>query len=68
MANLLDVEQLLLSRIHSSRLIPSLTSFDQYPTLRTIAVPDKSHSFFIERENYPLLYQYPDHNQIVEII
>ena len=68
MSNLLDVDQILLSQIHYSLLIPSLTSFDQYPTLRTVAGPDISRSLFIEREDNPLLYQDPNHNQNLDSI
>ena len=57
MINILYTDQLLLIRIHSSRLIPSMTTFDQSPTLRTVAGPDKTRSLFVERVNDPLLYQ-----------
>ena len=59
----LEVEQLLLSRIHISCLIPSLTTFDQTPAFRTVAVPDKYCRLFIERWGNLPLYQYPKHNQ-----
>ena len=63
MGNLIDTEQLLLIRIQSSRLIPSLTTFDQSPTLRTFVAPNKTRSLFIRRENHSLLYQDPDHDK-----
>ena len=48
-SNLLDADQLLLRRIQSSRLIPPLNTFDQPPTLRTVAGPDKTPRLFIEK-------------------
>ena len=66
--NLLDVYQLLISRINSTHLIPSLTTFDQSPTLRTISGTDKTCSIFIEREYDPFLYKYPYHDSNLEIV
>ena len=68
MGNFLDTDQLILRRIHSIRIIPYLTTFDQYLILITIAVPEKSCSLFIEREDNPLLYQEPDHDQNLDSI
>ena len=39
-----DVDQLLLICIHTSCIIPKLTTFYQNPSFRTAAGPDKSHS------------------------
>ena len=44
-SNILDTNQLLLIRIHASRLISALTTFDQTPPSRTVARPNKNLSF-----------------------
>ena len=68
MSNHLDIDQLLLSRIHANRSIPSLTSFDKTPPFRTVAGLDKPRSLFIDIEDDPLLYQDPSREQNLEII
>ena len=54
MGNLIDTYPLLLIRIHSSRLIPYLTNFDQYPTLINVAGPENPEVCLI-KENTTLL-------------
>ena len=61
MGKLLGTDKLLLIRIHSSRLIPYLTTDYQSPTIRTVVGLDRTLSLFIEREDVPLIYQYPYH-------
>ena len=67
-SNLLDTNQILLSRIHTSQLLPALTTFDQTLPFRTVVGRDKTRSFFIQIEEYPLLYQDTDHDQNLESI
>ena len=63
-----DTGKLLLSRIHTSRLIPALTTFDQTPPSRTATGPNKTRIMFTEIEEDPLLYQDPNQNQNLGII
>ena len=50
---LLDVDQLLLNRINYSCLIPSLTTFDQSPTLITVAGPEKPTVSLLKKKTNP---------------
>ena len=51
--NIIDPDHLLLSRIHSSRIIPSINTFDQSQILRTVAGPDKYRSFSLKYNTTP---------------
>ena len=68
MGKFIDMDQLLIIRIHSSCLILSLTTFDKSPTLITVAGPDKTCILFNEREEDPLIYQDLDHYQNLDSI
>ena len=53
MGNLLYTDQLMIIRIHSSLIIPSLTTFYQPPTLKTVAVTEKFAAYLLKDKNTP---------------